>query len=154
MPSDEVDLKGLTRALLLGASLGTLPIAIVGCTTSPEGGMAAQPAAAAAEPMRAGPTQSELMLCEAALATKDPRRVGALLFNYPSATCIPSVLAAMPPQVLAQISPQAVARISPEIKRRLSPRVAQQLRLPPTTAAAAPPTRPAQQRPTRPTGAY
>jgi hypothetical protein len=150
MPSDEIDLKGLTRALLLGASLGTLPIAIVACTTSPEG---AQPAASAAEPMRAGSTQSELMLCESALATKDPRRVGALLVNYPSATCIPSVLAAMPPQVLAQISPHAVARISPEIRRRLSPRVAAQLRLPPTTAVAAP-ARPAAPRATRPTGTY
>jgi hypothetical protein len=141
MPDNEVDLKGLTRALLLGASLGTLPVTIVGCVPATETGVSTDKIVSPYAP-QVPSTQSESALCAAALQSRSARAVDTLLLAYPSAGCIPSVLSAMPPSVLVQISPTALAAMSPSVKRQIPPSVVAQLRFPVVQAAPPPPRAP------------
>ena len=120
MAEDDVA-AGLTRALLLGVSLGTVALTQVGC----------EPAVAPRAAAGAGPDAApEAALCERALETSDPRDVEALLVAHPRGDCVIPTLAALPPQTLPAISPAVLARLPTSVRDRIPPRVAARLRMP------------------------
>jgi hypothetical protein len=138
MARGEAEKTGLTRALLMGVALGTIPLVQVGCAqieealntgaaTQPQ---ATQPQATDSTPGAAVVTGSERELCDRALASRQRQDVEALISRYPSAGCIPSVLAAQSPQTLNQISPAVLAALPPSTVRRIPQSTRAQLRLP------------------------
>jgi hypothetical protein len=111
---DGSDLNGLTRALLVSVSLGTISLTQVGCAIP-----------------GVGPTATRQELCEQALRSGDARDVDRLIRRYPGADCIAPTLAALPPQTLSRISPAALDRLPATVRRQIPPQTAIYLRFPP-----------------------
>jgi hypothetical protein len=132
MSNDEPSAAALSRALFLGASLGTLPLLQVGCAATPftpaTGGVGEWGASGASAP-------GAIVLCARALETRDPAAVEELLRSYPSAPCIVPTLDAMPRETLAQISPGVLDGLSDGVRNQIAPGTASHLRLPARTAA-------------------
>jgi hypothetical protein len=131
MARDEADRSGLTRALLVGVALGTVPLLSVGCAQleqvfqpNPD----ARPEARDASSVAAQGSEQEL--CDRALASRARGDVEALIARFPSARCIPDVLSALTPQTLNQLSPATLGLIPPETQRRIPRATAAHLRFP------------------------
>lgn len=123
MAADEPDLSGLTRAMLLGAAIGTVALTQAGC--APEPFRAATAAAGAPSPALA--TDQEL--CARVLKSRSARDAEVLMRTYVNSACIPPTLAVLPPSTLAAISPAAVNGLSPAIRAQIPDETAQHLRL-------------------------
>jgi hypothetical protein len=118
---NDPQLKDLTRALLLGISLGTVSVTLAGCVPQ----------------QSALPVQSEVpepQLFSQALSSGDPRVVNAYLVTYPGSPRVSTLLSSLPPQTLAGVSRNAVAQLPPQTLNRLPPRVHTQLVPPPVMA--------------------
>jgi hypothetical protein len=129
MAGDERNLGGLTRALLLGAAVGTLPLVQVGCAVAPS------PASSPTVSPALGPTATvnpalatDQELCARVLSSRSARDAEVLLRNYPGALCVPPALAALPPSALAAISPSALALIPPAARAQIPAEAARYLR--------------------------
>ena len=121
---DPSSLSKLTRSLMIGASLGSVPLLQVGCAPVEVAG----PASADGAPSTvAVASQAERSLCEQVLATRSAGDVDRLMTEFPSSRCIAPLLNALPAPTLASLSPQAVAGLDASVVGRLSPRVAAQL---------------------------
>lgn len=125
------DRAKLTKALLLGAALGTLPLQLVGCVQAPT-----DPKDPAVSSQALGQTGAEdigtrkAMFLQAASAN-DPKAVEKFLDSYPNDPSIPDLLTALPPRVLSRITPAAFAKVPPPLLVQIPRPVALQLRLPP-----------------------
>lgn len=108
MTGDQRNVAGLTKALVVGAALGTMPIVLVGCAPSQ-----------GSEGATATPSASEQQLCDRALNSQDPKDVEDLLRSYPRASCIPALLSTLPPQKLSQISPSVLGDMPQSVRRRI-----------------------------------
>lgn len=122
-------LSRLTRSLMMGASVGTISFATVGCSQIDDAlaglqGISSPQANTASQLSVDG---REGQLCETALRTQSATDVNRLLTEYPSSRCIAPVLNSMPSSTLSALSTQAVSRINPNVVSRLSPRVRAQL---------------------------
>jgi hypothetical protein len=119
--------SGLTRALMLGATVAAGGIVPVGCATlTGITGTQSQPSGSAV----VAATASEDELCGAALSSRSARDVEALLRAHPAASCIPATLDVMPTATLAAISPVVLGTMSGSTRSQLSPRVERELRFP------------------------
>jgi hypothetical protein len=112
MSEEEAAHRSLTRALILGVSLGVLPLVTVGCMPITQ------------ESSLSG---SEREQYAEALRTGDPRAVDAFLSTFPNSLYAPMLLDALSLQVLVRLSPTVVANLSPKTLSRLSPSVRAQL---------------------------
>ncbi|RWO63267.1 MAG: hypothetical protein E5Y65_02175 [Mesorhizobium sp.] len=119
--SNDQKLSALTRSLIVGASLGTVSLTVVGCV--PFQGLAESQVTRAA----AGLEGEERRLCTRALQTKSVDDVNALMVRHPDSRCIAPLLGAMPASVLAALSPSAVAGLSQDVVSALPRRVLAQL---------------------------
>jgi hypothetical protein len=124
MPGDELNLKELTRALLMGASMTTLPTIFAGCSASSSDQLE-----------QLSNTITVQYLCRDALESANVEKVETILTTFPASRCIPSLLDAMPPEILTRISPEALGGLPANIRRQISPNVASQLRFPSAPAA-------------------
>ncbi len=124
--------SGLTRSLLAGVSVGSIALVQVGC--APASNQQAGPSAQVmAEARAAG---SEEQLCERALETQNYRDVETLLVAYPTGSCVPATLAALPPETLSQISPTVLRGMSRPALNRIPPQAAIHMRIPGSNARA------------------
>jgi hypothetical protein len=112
----------LSRALVMGATLGTIPLMQIGCA----------PQAVAPVPAVAAPIVSEEEYCRRALATSSVADAEALLRAYPAGRCIGPVLSALPRETLAQISPATLQALPAETRASIPPSSAVHLRVPRT----------------------
>ena len=119
--SNDQKLSALTRSLIVGASLGTVSLTVVGCL--PFQGTAESQVTRAAS----GLEGDERKLCTRALQTKSVDDVNALMVRHRDSRCIAPLLGAMPASVLAALSPKAVAGLSQDVISALPRRVQAQL---------------------------
>lgn len=117
MSSGSRTVSDLTRALILGASLGGVSLVSVGCaptvTTTPQ-----------------SDTQAVRDLCARVLSTKDPRDLEQLFQSYPTSSCLNPTLSALPPQTLTQVSPAVLAGVPTSVRNRIPPAPKSLLRFP------------------------
>jgi hypothetical protein len=129
MAGDERNLGGLTRALLLGAAVGTLPLVQVGCAVAPSPAPSSAPSPAPSPTPMVNPAlATDQELCARVLSSRSARDAEVLLRNYPGAGCVPPALAALPPSALAAISPSALAQIPPAMRVQIPAETARYLR--------------------------
>jgi len=122
--SNEENLTGLTRSLLLGVSLGAISLTQVGC--APQAGTTATPARTAYAAQPAPITvrsEDERQICTRALRSQSVADVNRLLTTYPDSRCIVPLLSAMPARTLAGLSPDAVAGLPSAVRGALPARV-------------------------------
>jgi hypothetical protein len=67
-------------------------------------------------------------LCARVLETQSARDANVLLRTYPSASCIPATLAALPPSTLSAISPQVLTRLPLATRLKIPSEAARHLR--------------------------
>lgn len=120
MAGDEKSAAALSRALLLGATLGTIPLIQIGCTEK----------AGSTGWVQATASPDEADLCARALATRDPATVEELLRRYPRGSCTVPTLDAMPRETLAQISPAVLSAVPRSVRAQIPRETAIHLRLP------------------------
>jgi hypothetical protein len=118
MAGDDKIAAALTRALLLGATVGAGPLLQVGCAPVPQAETVRAEGAVQA-PARTTPRASEDEMCARAMDTRAARDVEALIRAYPGGDCVAPTLGAMPPATLAAISPAAIQGLTPAVRSRI-----------------------------------
>jgi hypothetical protein len=122
--------KDLTRALLLGASLGGVALVQVGCERLPDllgtgGGSAGDGTSMSSEESAAADS-----LCQRALETENATDLEALLQTYPRAPCLNPTLLALPPATLTLVSPSVLGRLPTDVRNSIPARAESFLRFP------------------------
>ena len=130
---DKKNLDALTRALVKGATLGTLPLLTVGCDYLPDSmvpdSMRMTPARTEATQVQ-GLAEEEQRLCSRALETQDPNDAAAMIRAYPESRCIAPMLTSLPAGTLRGIPPQALSALPPGFANQLPRNVVANLRFP------------------------
>ena len=110
-------LEKLTRALVVGVSIGSVPLVTVGCAQFGSTGIASLDFSNAYAAQSAE-------LCSKALKSKLAGDVDAVMTAFPGGSCIIPLLRALPPKTLVALSPGALKGLTPGIKRQIPKSVA------------------------------
>jgi len=110
-------LEKLTRALVVGVSIGSVPLLTVGCAQFGSTGIASLGFSNAYAVRSAE-------LCSIALNSKLASDVDAVMTAFPGGTCIIPLLRALPPKTLGALSPGALKGLTPGIQRQIPDSVA------------------------------